>query len=260
MALFEKALDYLVGIVTENEEVKKFPKDFVTASMQWIRSWFLTDDDPVSKAILETPGNEAAKKIVLEQKLPRLLENPDFQQQLEQHLTAYATQLANAKNMIDQSQIEVTGNIHLGDLGTPTEQADTPKNIIRSSTIKAGGDLRIGDDNIQAGGNVHIGDVHYHNNAISAEKPSASTSHAAIIQTIRTLVAAARTNEALPKILDYLETHAPHLLDDATQLSARWETLKRKERSGIISNTEANLERNQVNNALLELATQLKDL
>jgi hypothetical protein len=243
MALFEKALDYLVGIVTENEEVKKFPKDFVTASMQWIRSWFLTDDDPVSKAILETPGNEAAKKIVLEQKLPRLLENPDFQQQLEQHLTAYATQLANAKNMIDQSQIEVTGNIHLGDLGTPTEQADTPKNIIRSSTIKAGGDLRIGDDN-----------------AISAEKPSASTSHAAIIQTIRTLVAAARTNEALPKILDYLETHAPHLLDDATQLSARWETLKRKERSGIISNTEANLERNQVNNALLELATQLKDL
>lgn len=34
MALFKKALDFLVGIATENEEVKKNPKDFVMALMQ----------------------------------------------------------------------------------------------------------------------------------------------------------------------------------------------------------------------------------
>lgn len=48
----EKAIEYILGVLTENEEVKKFPQDFVTASAQWVRSWFLKDD-LMSSLILE---------------------------------------------------------------------------------------------------------------------------------------------------------------------------------------------------------------
>ncbi len=58
MALLETALDYIFSIITENEAVKKFPIDFVTASAQWIRSWFLIDD-PKTAAKLAEPTRSA---------------------------------------------------------------------------------------------------------------------------------------------------------------------------------------------------------
>ena len=61
MAILQKALDYIVNIVTENEEVQQFPKDFVTTSMQWIRSWFLVDD-PKMEAKLQDPKQPRKQK------------------------------------------------------------------------------------------------------------------------------------------------------------------------------------------------------
>ena len=52
-SLIAAAMPYLTDLVIKNEEVQKFPKDFVSASMRWIRSWFL-EDDPVTKAIVES--------------------------------------------------------------------------------------------------------------------------------------------------------------------------------------------------------------
>ncbi|MDX2280982.1 MAG: hypothetical protein NW218_15450 [Saprospiraceae bacterium] len=224
--MLDAAKKYVLDFILENEEVKKFPKDFVTATMQWIRSWFLKDD-PISTAIVTAPGNEAAKKIIIEQKLPVLLENEQFKKEMAEKLADFKT------------------------------QETTMKNVITGSTITVGGNFRLGDEHIQAGGNVHVGDIHYHGIPPTNTTTGKSSPDPEIARNLRSLIASARTGEVFKKLLDYTEQHATHLQLEVNTLSARWEDLGRNERLGIISRGEANMERNQINSGLLDLLGRL---
>ncbi len=144
--MLEKALDYIVGIVTQNEEVKKFPGDFVSASMQWIRSWFLIDD-PVTAAKLADPArSEESKKTLIESKIETLNENPQFVEELRAQLAAFEQQRARLKNVVTDADIDVKGNVHIGDKGSASGDHYDEKNIVKGGTIKTGGDFRLGDD------------------------------------------------------------------------------------------------------------------
>lgn len=226
--MLDAAKKYVLDFILENEEVKKFPKDFVTATMQWIRSWFLKDD-PISTAIVTAPGNEAAKKIIIEQKLPVLLENEQFKKEMAEKLADFKT------------------------------QETTMKNVITGSTITVGGNFRVGDEHIQAGGNVHVGDIHYHGIPPANTSTGNTSPDPEIARNLRSLIASARTGEVFKKLLAYTEQHAAHLHIEVNTLSARWEDLGRNERLGIISRSEANLERNQINSGLLDLIGRLKN-
>jgi hypothetical protein len=114
------------------------------ASMEWIRSWFMAND-PVSSAILDMPGNETAKQVVFEQKLPKLLENEQFKQELEDKRFHYAVQKERLKNVVENSNIEVVGNVEIGDKQAGNGDHYDQKNVVKGSTIKAGGDFRLGD-------------------------------------------------------------------------------------------------------------------
>ncbi len=252
--MLEVALKHIMSFVLENDEVKKFPKDFVTASMQWIRSWFLIDD-PVAEAVINSPGNEALKETVVKQKLPQLIENEQFVKELQTQIEASAVHRERMKNIVDNSSVDVQGNIHIGDRGTASGENYDLKNVVRGSTIKAGGDFRLGDDVVQAGGNVHIGDIHYHGG--TQKEPSAKVHTSDFIRDMRNLIAANRVDEAIPQIIDYTETNAPHLQNDVLLLSGSWGTLKRKERLTVLSNSEANVERNKIVSALLEIIRKL---
>ncbi len=145
MALIETATAYILGIITENEEVKKFPKDFVSASMKWIRSWFL-EDDPVTKSIVENPAlPEAVKSPVIEAKLKSLEGNTTFMQELTAKLQEFSQHQTNSKNVIEKSNITAEGSVHIGDLGNNPNDNYSEKNIVKDSTIKAGKDFRLGD-------------------------------------------------------------------------------------------------------------------
>ncbi|WP_020534536.1 hypothetical protein [Lewinella cohaerens] len=144
--MLEKALNYIVSIVTENEEVKKFPEDFVTASMQWIRSWFLKDD-PVTTSIIENTSLPATvKEPVLKAKLESLQGNEQFQKELAEHLLGFEQHRARLKNVVTDADIDAKGNVHIGDKGTSSGENYDEKNIIKGGTIKSGGDFRLGDD------------------------------------------------------------------------------------------------------------------
>jgi nucleoside phosphorylase len=114
------------------------------ASMEWIRSWFLAND-PVSSAILDMPGNEAVKQIVFEQKLPKLLENEQFKQELDDKRFQNNLQKERLKNIVENSNIEAGGNVHIGDKQAGDAEEFDQKNVVKGSTIKAGGDFRLGD-------------------------------------------------------------------------------------------------------------------
>ena len=253
MPLITKATEYILSILTEDETVKHFPKEFVAESAKWVRSRFLKDDPRTEPKLQDPDRSPESKKAVIEIKLEDMLENPQFKAALEQQLAAFEQQKTRLKNVVDKSDIDVKGNVHIGDKGSASGDNYDEKNIIKGSTIKAGGDFRLGDDIVQASGNVHFGDIHYHGGTAAAGRNTAAPEPSAIVKALRSLIAAGRTGEVFPKLLDHAETHAPRLLDEVSQLSARWETLKRKERNGILSNSEANVERNQVINALLEL-------
>ena len=234
--MLESAKKYLLDFILENEEVKKFPKDFVTASMQWIRSWFLIDD-PVSGAILDMPGNETVKQVIVDQKLPKLLENEQFKKELNERIAA----LSAEKDRIHQEII-------------------TQKNVVNNSSINAGGNVIIGDKNTQAGGNIYYGDIIHNYGSTPASTPNqTSPIHISpeVVREWRTLVASARTGEVFKKLLPYIEQNAEHLQMEVHTLSARWEDLGRNERLGILSRGEANLERNQINMGLLDILGRL---
>ena len=143
--LLPQAMAYLTDLLLKNEEVQKFPKDFVSASMRWVRSWFL-EDDPLTKAVVESNKSAGVEEAVLHDKLSELLKNPQFVEELRGQLAAYATHRPRQKNVVDGSTIEATGPVRIGDTGQIGEDSYDEKNVVKEgSTIKTGGDFRLGD-------------------------------------------------------------------------------------------------------------------
>ena len=145
MAILETATAYILGIVTENEEVKKFPTDFVSASMRWIRSWFLEDDPKMMAKLIDVTRSEESKKALIENKLEDLKDNVAFQQELAEKLQTYAQHKARIKNVVENAEIEVEGNVWIGDKDSVSEGAFDEKNVVKGGKIKAGKDFRLGD-------------------------------------------------------------------------------------------------------------------
>lgn len=139
------AKTYVFDLVFNNEEVKKFPGDFVTASMRWIRSWFL-EDDPTAMAVVESDSPTIAKEAVLGAKLTELLKNPQFVEELQEQLADYQTHCSRIKNVADNAQIEAQGTVHIGDKGASEATQYDEKNVAKGGSIKAGQDFHLGDD------------------------------------------------------------------------------------------------------------------
>jgi hypothetical protein len=145
MALIETATAYILGIITENEEVKKFPKDFVSASMKWIGSWFLKDDPKAAAKLNDVSKSDDYKKAVIESKLENLEGNEVFQKELAEKLQAYSKHKITRKNMVEDADIEVDGGVWIGDKESGSDNVFDEKNIVKGGSVKAGKDFRLGD-------------------------------------------------------------------------------------------------------------------
>ena len=254
MPLIEKAKAYLLDLVLENEEVQKFPRDFLTASMQWVRSWFLVDD-PVTEAVLNLPGNAEAKTKVVEAKLPKLLEDPKFVQELEGQLAQYEQQRAKLKNVVgENAEMDAGGHVRIGDEGIPAlDEGYDEKNVVKGK-IKAGGNFTLGDTSYQVGGNFSVVNNYFQNP--SAGQPVPTSAIRGLQDELRSLVSKGRTGVAVAKLAD-LKGQPKHFHDTALLLSGRWEQLKRQEMMAVISYSQASLERAQINHGVLGLIGEL---
>lgn len=147
MALLETATQYILDLLIENEELKKFPKEFTDEAVKWVKSWFLKPEDPRTNAKLEDPGKSIeVKKDIIQDKLEDLKDNPQFIKELTERLAAFEQQKSRIKNMVSDSDIEVQGSVYIGDKGRTSGDHYDEKNVIKGSNIKAGGDFRLGDD------------------------------------------------------------------------------------------------------------------
>jgi hypothetical protein len=145
MALLQTAAEYILGILVQNEEVKKFPKEFLDESVKWVKSWFLTPEDPTSTKILSNPDKtESSKKDIIEAKLEDLQNNATFMKELEAKLQVYSTQ-KRIKNVLDHVEVKTKTDIHIGDKTASLNDNYDEKNVVKGGKIETEGGFRLGD-------------------------------------------------------------------------------------------------------------------
>jgi hypothetical protein len=145
--MLEAATKYIVDLLTKNEELKKFPKEFTDEAVKWVKSWFLKPDDLKTNAKLEDPNKSIeVKKDIIQDKLEDLKDNIQFRKELAAQIAAFEQLRAKLKNYVgDKAEIESDGNVHLGDIGRSIDTHYDQKNILHGK-VKTKGDVRIGDD------------------------------------------------------------------------------------------------------------------
>lgn len=148
MALLETAAEYILGILVQNEEVKKFPKEFLDESVKWVKSWFLTPEDPISTKILSNPDKpESSKKDIIEAKLEDLQSNATFMKELEAKLQVYDFEKRKRSvNVIEDADIIAKKSFRQGDTNATLDKDVTERNTIKRTRIYTEGDFRQGDD------------------------------------------------------------------------------------------------------------------
>jgi Effector-associated domain 11 len=250
MVSIEKATEYILGIITENEVVKKFPAEFIQESALWIRSWFLKED-PTSEKILTNPAKSAvAKKAILESKLEDLQTNPQFNQELAAKLKIFEAHKSRILNVIDNSDLEVQGKFHVGNTGNAHHTSNyDEENVIKGSKIKVGGDFRLGNDIVQGNKTeVH----HHHHMPVQPANTPTSTTKAALHQ----LLHENKIGEVIKHLLEKTNKTDSSLYNTISLLSARFHSINSEEQCGTTYKSDENVERNRIRNSLMQVIEQ----
>ena len=202
---------------------------------------------------MEDPNKSMeVKRDIIEDKLADLQDNAQFIQELTERLAAFNHQKSRLKNVVSDVDIEVQGHVHIGDKGNATGDHYDEMNVIKSSNIKAGGDFRLGDDVVTGNQNVQI--VHnYFGGAKGTEK--ALPQHQNKKSELKALLAKEKTDDVIEELLDLTEGSDEN--NTVLLLSARLNRVNSQEHRGVITNSEAGIERNKINAALSSLIDQL---
>ncbi len=144
MELITLSIGYIVNTLAKNAEVQASVDDFVSASAKWIRSWFSgSDDEEVLDELQENPDNVEAKE-ALKDNLQSMTQDDDFKEKLSKWVREYEKPNPSLKNVLDNVELEIEGNINIGDKDGGGQHFDQ-KNIVKKSKIKGGGDFNLGD-------------------------------------------------------------------------------------------------------------------
>ena len=141
MPFLETAGAFILDILSKNEEVQKFEKDFVSATATWVRSWFLKDDAS-AKYVLDEDSD--VPKAFVDDKLEKLVQNPVFKKELEEKLVQSQTAIIKEKNIAKDATIKGK-NVHIGDKTSGNDGQWDRKNIIEGGSVEADGDFHLGD-------------------------------------------------------------------------------------------------------------------
>jgi hypothetical protein len=230
MPLIEKATAYVLGALLQNEEFKKIPQDFISASVEWVRSWFLKDD-PKTEAKLSSDKSIDYKHGVVESKLEDLLENPQFQQELESQLAEYERHAAAVQHISNRTASIENSQVNTG--GGAIHQAGRDIQIIHHYASQPSGEAA--------------------KPVVPVTKPIAG---AAVKEALQKIVGAGETKNAIDW-LNELSTGHEEFRKLVLAQSNKWDAVKRQEMMGTLSFSEAMLERNKIVSAVLDLIGEL---
>ncbi len=252
MFSIEKATEYILGIITENEVIKKFPAEFIHESAIWIRSWFLKDDETSAKILINPAKSEVAKKAILESKLEDLQDNPQFNQELAAKLQIFEAHKKRSLNVIDHSDIEVQGKFHVGNTGNKSSTGNyDEENVIKGSKVKViNGDFRVGNDIIQ--GNKTEVHNHHHSPVQKVHLPNL-TPKAVLHQ----LLTENKISEVIQRLLDKTRQIDDTLYNTVMLLSARFHHINSETQIGTAYKSDEQVELARIRNSLVQVIEQL---
>ncbi len=144
MELITLSIGYIVNTLAKNKEVQGAVDDFVTQSVNWMRSWFGKEDEGEALMNLESNLESEKAKSDLEDSMKDLVKDDAFRIKLERWVKECDKPEPSMKNVLENVELEIEGNVNIGDKGVEGTSYDK-KNVIKNSKIKGGGDFNLGD-------------------------------------------------------------------------------------------------------------------
>jgi Effector-associated domain 11 len=253
MPFLETAAEYILGIITKNEEVKKFPAEFINESVLWVKSWFLKPEDSKTNAKLEDPNKPIeVKKDIIQDKLDDLKDNPQFVKELTEKLNRFEKERNTRKNYLGkEGSIESDGKVVVGDTGASVNEGYTEKNVIEGK-IKAKGDVRIGDEIVSNSQVTH--------NYYGVTNPSQTTppQYNDLKSVLKALLRKGETADVIERLLDLTDNTDKSANDTVLILSGQFNRLNTQETKGTIGRSDAEISRNRLNDSLVSVINDLE--
>jgi hypothetical protein len=144
MELITMGIGLIVSTCAKNKEVHNAIDDFVTDSVKWVRGWFGKDNNTALIQKLEAEPESVAVKEELTTAMGTMASNPQFMKELEKWIQESKKPNPSMKNVLEDIDIEVEGNIRIGDK-VASDQKHDMKNVIKKGKIIGGGDFTLGD-------------------------------------------------------------------------------------------------------------------
>lgn len=144
MELVTVGIGMLVNTLVKNKAVNSAVDDFVTDSVNWMRGWFKKKDkEQLVNKLVEDPKAPAVNQEV-QVVMSEMIKDDTFRRQLQLWIKESKKPNPSMKNVLEDIDIEVEGNIRIGDK-TVSEEKHDMKNVVKKGKIKGGGDFVLGD-------------------------------------------------------------------------------------------------------------------
>lgn len=279
--MLENATEFIIKILMETDEVQSFPKDFVEASANWIRSWFLADDVKTEQKLIDPNRTYDNKMGIIEMKIEALqAQNSNFLASLEEKIKAFEIEkqkiqptATTLRNVVQNSTIHAGGDVHIGDSiqhrtiiggdqigGNKIEkQVNQGENANFVEKIE-GNDNLIGNNNQQAKTIINNYYAEQKNNSKHNELSPTTEIIPNSKEGLKILLREHRIEELLKRLLEHIKISKSDSIyeNDILLLTSRWNKLIKSEMNEIISQTDANLERNKIIHSLSLIIERLQ--
>ena len=145
MELVTVGVGMLVNTLVKNKAVNSAVDDFVTDSVKWVRGWFKKKDgEQLVNKIVADPKAPGVKK-EMEAAMNEMVKDEQFKKEFERWIKESKEPNPSMKNVLENVDVEVQGDIRIGDK-TPSGEKYDMKNVVKNSKFKSnGGGFTIGD-------------------------------------------------------------------------------------------------------------------
>ena len=144
MELITLGIGLIVKTCVKNKEAHVAINNFAVESLKWIRGWFGKSKKSELLEKLEANPNSEEAQVELSNAMTDLSSNQQFMKELERWIKESKNPNPSMKNVLEDIDIEVKGNIRIGDKEKSDQKHDL-KNVIKKGKIIGGGDFTLGD-------------------------------------------------------------------------------------------------------------------
>lgn len=143
MELVSLGIGYIIKVFARNAEVQSTVDDFVTDSVKWVKGWFSKGGQKGVIEKLESSPDSTEISKALSDSVESLFEIEQFKIEFEKWVEENKRLYPSMKNVLEDVEISVQGNINIGDKGS--NEIYDKKNVIEKGKIEGGGDFNLGD-------------------------------------------------------------------------------------------------------------------